>query len=114
MARRRKREIWTAETARKEVVLWRASGLTMAEHCRQRGIPPKKFYWWRRRLSEQEDRVDDGSMELGWVEAAITGGRPSPAVTLELRHGTRVEVATPHDVDIVWLSRLLRALEDEA
>jgi hypothetical protein len=58
MARRRKRENWTAETARKEMVLWRASGLTMAEHCRRRGIPPKKFYWWRRRLSEQEDRVD--------------------------------------------------------
>jgi hypothetical protein len=59
MARRRKREIWTAETARKEVVLWRASGLTMAEHCRQRGIPPKKFYWWRRRLSEQEEPRDE-------------------------------------------------------
>ena len=114
MARRRKREKWTAATAQKEMAAWRASGLTMAEHCRQRGIPPKKFYWWRRRLGEQESRDESVAADFGWVEAAITGGHSSAAVILALRHGTRVEVAACEEVDVLWLSRLVSALEHEA
>lgn len=107
---RRKREKWTEETGRAELAAWRASGLKIAEHCRRRGIRPKKFYWWKRRLSE--DDAQEGGAPVRWIEAAITGGR-SAALTVVLADGARVEIERPGDVDVVWLGQLLAALRAE-
>ena len=108
----RKREKWTEETARAELAAWRASGLTMAEHCRRRGIRAKKLYWWKRRFDEGDAR--DAGAPAHWIEAAITGGRSGAALTVVLADGARVEVDRPEDVDIVWLSQLVAELRAEA
>ena len=107
---RRKRERWTEDGARAEVAAWRRSGLSMAEHCRQRGIRPKKFYWWRRRLGD--DDVTDAE-PMRWVEAAITGGASTAAVTVHLRNGERVDIERPREVDVAWLRLLLSGLQAE-
>ena len=47
------------------------------------------------------------------VEAAITGGQPTAALTVVLNGGDRVEVARPSDVEVGWLSVLLAELRAE-
>jgi len=50
--RRRKREIW-----QKHLDGWKRSGQTQAAYCRQHGLKPKSFTYWKRRLKKTEPAV---------------------------------------------------------
>lgn len=111
MAKRKKRENWGEDAARAELAAWRGSGLSMAEHCRRRGIRPKRLYWWKRRL-EAGGRLEtiDSEAPLRWVEAAITSAGTSAAVAVVLRGGDRIEVERPSEVEAAWLARVVACL----
>lgn len=118
----RKRTYWTVEEARQTLAAWERSGLSMAAFCRERGIRPKRLYWWRSRLAAWSSRAGQeppeaqrtsGSGPPGLVEAVVMGsggGASSAVVALALRSGDRIEVACPAEVDGDWLVRVARGL----
>ena len=103
---------WTAAQASVELELWKASRMTLAEHCRRRGLSAKRLYWWRRRLEEsgKGGAGDDGSGGTRWVEATITSVGGSPAVVVYVQGGTRIEVDEVERVGPTWVATLVRTL----
>jgi len=53
-------ELWSAEEARVALDRWRASGLTLAEYCRRRGLRAKRLSRWRQRLGWEAEGEADG------------------------------------------------------
>jgi hypothetical protein len=117
MARER-RKPWTKQEAEAELERWRSSGMSMAEHCRQRGIEPKRLYKWQRRLSEAKVKQRGGQQNcdapVEWLEATVSGlGASVPVVSVQLRSGDRIEVGAPERVEPSWLSALVHGLRGE-
>lgn len=101
-----------------------ASGLSILQFCRRRGIALSTFHSWRSRLHDRRRRSDRGRGGGGgrgesrtaaaFVEAIVPASASvsasAPAVPIvELRCGRRV--AVPPDFDADDLARLLRLVE---
>jgi hypothetical protein len=48
---------WSEAQAQKALGAWRRSGLPLATHARQAGVPVWRLRWWARRLGEAELRA---------------------------------------------------------
>ncbi len=102
-----------------------ASGLSILQFCRRRGIALSTFHSWRSRLQGRRRRRDrdrggggDPRTAASFVEAIVPASASAsasvsasaPAVPIvELRCGRRV--AVPRDFDADDLARLLRLVE---
>jgi transposase-like protein len=89
----------------------RASGLSVAAFCAERGIPASSLFAWRRRLAGAGDATPSGS---AFVEAKVRGAQDSRdgGVTIELACGRRVTVTRGFDRQL--LLEVLDALESGA
>lgn len=95
---------------RRHVEVWRESGLSQAEYCRQQGLNHKTFSVWTRRV--QVDLSLDKNAPLDLLPVQL---EPSPSVAstqasimLRLAHGAQLELSTA--VPPGWLAELLRCL----
>ena len=96
---------------------WRASGLSQAEFCRQRGIPISKFAWWKRRLSAggaagpvQRARPSRKGPHGGaFVPVQIVAAPAAGELELTLRGGRVLRFGV--DVDAGKLAVIVAALE---
>jgi transposase-like protein len=71
MATERSRK-WTRQEARAEIDRWRASGVSVAAYCRERGIQPERLYRWQERLSEGRSGRKG---QAGSTAAVLVGSR---------------------------------------
>lgn len=105
-------ERWSAEEARVALDRWRASGLTLAEYCRRRGLRAKRLSRWRQRLGCEAEGEADGFSGRGasWVEATVMGVGAGPAVVVMVGDGARIEVGEVERVEPSWVATLARLL----
>jgi transposase-like protein len=99
-------------------VHWRAvlerqgeSGLSVADFCRQESVSAPSFYFWRRRLQEQEavrPATVVSSRQL--LPVHIESAAPAAAVRILLPQGFSLETST--SIDERRLCDLLRALRE--
>jgi hypothetical protein len=92
------------------------SGLTQAAFCRQRGIKPVTFYWWKRRLmgAGENGRSTRGHRTAGgkgnrFVEVVMGESLPGQVYEV-LVSGGRV-IRLPGDFDPDCVARLVAAVE---
>jgi transposase-like protein len=93
------------------------SGLSVADFCRQGSVSAPSFYFWRRRLQEQEAT---GNQQAGKAAAAVSSRQllpvhiesaaPAAPVRILLPQGVWLETST--SIDDRRLSDLLRALRE--
>lgn len=74
-----------------------ASGRSIAAFCRDESIPTQTFYWWRKRLGEQEPRprargcrAKTPFIDLGALGAGLGGGLD---IRLDLPGGITLAIA---------------------
>jgi hypothetical protein len=96
--RQRRRRQWE-----RRIAGWRASGLSMAAYCRQRGLSYWMFVRWRQRL--EQTTTPAGALTL----IPVLSPKPSGgAITIRLPDGIGIEVAPGFDDGV--LSAVVRAL----
>jgi transposase-like protein len=116
-------ERWTPEHAASLLAEAERSGLSDRAFAKRRGIDPQRLWWWRKRL----DKTRTKKAEVGFVELAVRSPAtpmptapmptapmptaPMSAGRIEILLGNGRVVATPVDVDLVVLARLLDAVE---
>jgi len=99
VARQQRRRQWE-----RRVAGWRASGLSMAGYCRQRGLSYWMFVRWRQRIERTVTPVSPLTL--------IPVVAPTPrvgAITIRLPDGIGVEVEPGFDAGV--LSAVMRALQ---
>ena len=99
----------SAQEWAQSVRLFEASGQKVKEFCRQKGLAPSSFYYWRRRLRSNpgrsvveklvEVRPAAVAMSSAVMRIAVPGG-----VCLEVEEGT----------DATWVAGVVRALSSKA
>ena len=103
---------WSEGDARVVLELLDRSGDSVPAFARTHGLNAQRLYWWRSRLSEQQERDEVGLEQLSFAPVVVTGvGRESPAMLLRLG-ALELEVVEPSRVDPTWLARLLTSLEE--
>lgn len=95
---KQRRRQWETRIAR-----WRASGVSMAAYCRQRGLSYTAFVWWRRRL---EQAITSSPLTLIPVAAPTSSG---VAIVVRLASGIGIEVEAGFDAAL--LSAVVHALQ---
>jgi len=90
---------------------YEASGLSLIDFARERGLSPWTLYGWRRKLGRSRRRrraeVEEG--QAGFVAVDVVGAAAATSeIEVLLSDGMRVRV--PRDVSIVRLVELVRAL----
>jgi hypothetical protein len=89
---------WTAAEARRVLKAWRASGLPLATFARRRGLCAERVRWWRQRLGDGHDPVEE---RLKLVPAIVTVRAPGDVV---------VEIADVGAVSPTWVSALVSGI----
>jgi hypothetical protein len=93
----------------RHVELHKESGLSANEYCRQKGLDPKYFSLWRRRLQERARRVKSRAQKDAKQEfIRITPQQDSERIKIETPKGYRIEVGTRFDETL--LRRLISVL----
>ncbi len=100
-----KRSRWTREEAREVLSEQEASGLSVTEFARRRGLHPQRLYRWRATFREEQD--GDG---LRLVELVPQGETPTGRLLLHAPTGHTLEL---QGVDLVdGLRAALAALSE--
>ena len=87
-----------AEQWRERLEQQAGSGKSVAAFCREQGIAPQTFYWWRNRLSRQEagavppPAAASSFLDLGTMPVAAQGSE-SLSIRLELPGGITLTIA---------------------
>jgi hypothetical protein len=95
---------------------WRSGGTTQAAYCRQHGLTPAEFSWWKHELARRARRCADkqggpgGEVVGGFVPLRLTAERTGSVCEVELRNGRRLRLAD--GLDPRWVAELAAALED--
>jgi transposase-like protein len=90
---------------------YEASGLSLIEFARERGLSPWTLYGWRRKLgrSRRRRRGEVEEVQAGFVAVDVVGAAAATSeIEVLLSDGVRVRV--PRDVAIARLVELVRAL----
>jgi hypothetical protein len=99
--REHKRRIW-----RSHIEHWQQSGLNQAAYCREHGLKPHQFTYWKNRF----DRTDTG---ITFVPLRFSQNLPVPVSASTLRlftpNGYRIEVGSGFDAPT--LKQLLSAVQ---
>ena len=86
-----------------------ASGLSLIEFARERGLSPWTLYGWRRKLGRARRRRRTEESEAGFVAVDVLGAAVATGeIEVQLSDGVLVRV--PRDVAIARLVELVRAL----
>jgi len=103
---------------RKRVGSWSRSGLSQAAFCRQQGLAPADFSWWKHELARRDglsaaSAVQPGSESLPqFVPLQVTVANTRGGCALELRDGRRLQIED--GTDPRWVAALAAALEGGA
>jgi transposase-like protein len=94
------------------------SGWSVARFCRERGITPSSFYFWRGELARRETVTKSVSSTMGFVEVGVTNAnsgddcRERKAAPIMIHLGqARVEV--PCGFDRETLAQVLDLLHEQ-
>jgi hypothetical protein len=128
-ARQREREArW-----RGHVQAWQGSGDSQAAYCRQHGLTPAEFSWWKHELARRDgqrrttkagDARSTARTPAAWagrervgavaqapfVPLQLTAARTGSVCDVELRNGRRLRLAD--GADPRWVAALAAALEE--
>jgi len=103
---------------RKHLAAWQASGLSQAGYCRQVGLAPADFSWWKHELARRDgrraaDRTRQG-MKAGpqFVPLQLTAGQSNGECEVLLCNGRRLRIG--NGADPRWAGALAAALESVA
>ena len=99
------RSYWKDADARRVLAAWQASGESIREFARQRGLIPKRLSRWKRRFRD----VDDTAPALLPVHVVDTGPVTAESLTVVLRSGHSIRVGAEFD-DVVF-ARVVAVLE---
>lgn len=100
----------------KAVHIWRASGLTQAEFCRQHDYKRATFSSWVKRhqthlsATTTFDEVPITNSPIAPLTLVATQWPTPSAETLQLRLANGVDLTLPTNTCAIWLANLLRAL----
>lgn len=97
------------------------SGLNVASFCRRESVSTAGFYTWRRKLRERDEAAAEVTTatdtttrsvptDSQFVPVHLEGVSASPAVTINLANGVRVEV--PGGVDQQTVARVFQVLRE--
>lgn len=101
---------WTEIEARGVIAAWRKSGQSTRDFAQARGIVPQRIYWWRKRLSDDDTKVEakaDGELKL--LPVHVTEPKRGEPVTVLLRSGHMLKVGRGFDEEA--FARVLAVLE---
>lgn len=131
-ARRKARQREREARWRRHVEAWRAGGGNQAEYCRQHGLTPADFSWWKHELVRRDgqqrmtrakgasgaacpprasagrERAGEGTPSL-FVPLQITTDVGAAACEIVLRNGQRLRLG--RTADVKWIAALASALE---
>jgi hypothetical protein len=94
-----KREYWRGRIAEQE-----RSGLSVQQFCKEQGLTEQAFYFWRKRLRNQEP------MRFALLETGSTQQQPGRETSLELVLATGERLRIGAGVDRTLLRMVLEAL----
>jgi transposase-like protein len=100
---------WSETEARVVFELLERSGDSISAFARAHDLSSTRLYWWRNRLSTEQERDEDEDEleQLSFAPVVVTG------LGLVVRIGELdLEVLDPSGVDPAWLARLLTSLEE--
>lgn len=100
---------WQEHDARRVLLAWRASGLSMSAFAREHEIGDERLRWWRNRLGEWGGSSSSASIAFAPAtvredEVPSPGGRA--AVVIRLATGELIE-ADASTVDASWVAALV-------
>jgi len=105
------RKYWNRVLAERELSAWRATGLSLSEYGRSRGLHPKRLWRWKRRL--EEGGAGQSAMTVvppPFLPVRVLGLSASPVGSFEVVLDDPVRVRVPADFDAHALRRLLGTL----
>lgn len=85
-----------------------ASGVSIAEFCRQESISPPSFYQWRKRLRSRDSEASQQSAAPKFQQLTLPGAAKA---ALELSIGDWTIAVSP-GVDLETLSNVVRVMEE--
>ena len=101
---------WSRPETSQQLADLDASGLTVAEFARQRGISADRLYWARRQARAAAKKRGEPATTREFTEVVVSD-LPSPAAaSIELRLPTGIAIGVSADFDEVTLRRLLGVL----
>lgn len=119
MGMQTKLELSSAREARwrKHLGTWRASGVSQAAYCRQHGLAPADFSWWKHELVRRDNRAAKRSQRgiearPQFVPLSIAAGQTRSECELLLRNGRRLQIGS--GAEPRWVAELAAALESGA
>lgn len=115
MAKReqRQRKHWSEEEARKLLAEQAASGETMVEFARGRGLWPQRLWRWKKRLAGGEGApttMDAAEPGPAFVPVVLPCAEPELAAEAELGSGVRVRLHRLEPGAARFVAQLWRAL----
>ncbi len=102
---RRSRQEWA-----RLVEEWRRSRQGAREFCRQRGLKPTTFSWWRWKLGQQSDADCGGWLEVARIESPPAAKAAGGGTELVLILGEGIAIKVPVGFDAATLERLIQTL----
>jgi hypothetical protein len=110
---------WDAAKARRTLKSWRASGQTIAQFARDRGLDPWRLYSWRKKIdpasatlsAARVDEIASDSARASFLPVRLTTPVPQPQTfsggSFEVLMGNGRSVRVPTDFDAMALRQLL-------
>jgi len=95
---------------RRHVKVWRKSGLSQADYCRQQGLNTKTFSVWVRRVRDELPLSKDAPLEIIPIQVApsVPTAPAQAGMMLRFPRGEELELSTA--VSPRWLAELLQCL----
>lgn len=109
-----RRKHWSEEQARKLLAEQAASGQTMTEFARRRGLWPQRLWRWKKRLSGGEGAAllaAPAKSEPAFLPMVLPRAEPEMAAEVELGSGVRVRLHRLEPGAARFVAQLWRALE---
>jgi hypothetical protein len=99
---------------------WRGSGLSQAAYCRQQGLAPADFSWWKYELARRDGKLDAATKNLqpierreSFVPIRLTPSIAEPfAFEVVLNSGETLRIRSGFDADT--LKRLIATLREDS
>ena len=73
----------------------KSSGISIKRYCRQHGLKPGQFYYWKKRLD-----FDDDNQSSGFVEV-VPAKNPVSALIVKFPGDVTVEISRGADISIL-------------
>jgi len=107
------RKHWSEEQARRLLAEQAASGETMTEFARRRGLWPQRLWRWKKRLAGAEGEAlagATGQPEPAFLPVVLPSAEPEIAAEVELGSGVRVRLRRLEPEAARFVAQLCRAL----